>query len=171
MQIPLVPPNNLEQQCLAQIERETAFLTALEAMAAQLREAIGASATNGWSAALRLQEEMARQAAETHIQRQQWRAGAATTLGIAAEQVTLTMLAARFGEPAKAALLAGRDRLRGQLAAIARLNGFNLLLVRAHLEALRRFVLDLTGGAAPARYNRAGTCAGTNLGCLVQTKG
>ena len=171
MHNPPVMANTLQQQCLAQVERETQYLSALEAMAQQLRQAISASATDGWAAALRLQEEMARQAAHTHGERQQWRTAVASSLGIAVEQVTLSALAARFDEPARSALLAGRDRLRGQLAAVARVNGFNLLLVRAHLEALRRFVIDLTGGAAPARYNRAGACAGPTLGRLVQTKG
>src|SRR5947209_20592258 len=120
MQNPVVPPSTLEQRCLAQIERESAFLTALEAMAEQLRAAIAASATDGWAVALRLQEEMVRLAAETHAQRQEWRAASAGTLGVAADQLTLTALAARIGEPARTALLAGRDRLRGQLAAVTR---------------------------------------------------
>lgn len=141
-------------------------------MAVELRRAIGASATEGWTAALRLQQEMAHRATTMHEQRVQWRTAMAATLGIAPERVNLTAIAARIGGPAEAALLTARDRLRGQLQRFAQVNSFNLLLVRAHLEALRRFFLDLTGaGEATGRYNRAGACAGPAHGVLVHTKG
>jgi hypothetical protein len=164
--------DTLAQRGREQIEREGGLLTALTDMARALQQAIGQSATAGWAVALRLQQDMAQHAVTMHEQRMQWRAETAADIGIAPDEVTLSAIAARIGGTAETDLLAARDRLRGQLQEFARLNSFNLLLVRAHLEALRRFFLDLTGaGESAGRYDRTGAGPGPAHGGLVHTKG
>ncbi len=171
------PPNPpvdaaLCRRCLEQADAEAAFLEALAEALRQIGAAIGAGGSDGLASALRRQDETARLCAELRQRRQEWRAAVGAAIGVPPAQITLSTVAARAAEPERGRLLAARDRLRTRAGEVARLNRANAFLVRAYLEALQRFFLDLTGaGEASGRYGRAGAQTPPAYGRLVKVEG
>jgi hypothetical protein len=126
----------------------------------------------GLSVVLRLQEELARHNGDMRCQRQRWRNQVGAWLGMPSQNVTLAAVAAVLSGPSQRTLLGARDRLRKQVQEVLWLNGTNAFLVRAYLDVLQRFFLDLTGtGEASGRYGREGACPPPAYGSLLHVKG
>jgi transposase InsO family protein len=162
----------LFRHSLDHVEREVAVLTLAAETSRQIRDAIGAGGMEGLTVALRLQDELARHNGDMRCQRQRWRNQVGAWLGIPSENVTLSSVASVLSGPAQRTLLDMRDRLRRQVQEVLRLNGANAFMVRAYLDVLQRFFLDLTGtGEASGRYAREGACPPPAYGSLLQVKG
>lgn len=92
-------------------------------------------------------------------------------LGLSAENLTLTALAAKLDAPHAAELLAARDRLQDVAGELAGIQDRNANLV-AHLRSFFRGVLsDLSTPDAPVRYGPSGSKLGTLSGLKVQASG
>jgi hypothetical protein len=162
----------LEEHCRIHVESEASCLAVLADAEQRLRAVIAANNADDWTTILHLQNEVAQQVADLNRRRQAWRDEVGYCLGVPPAQVTLTAVAAILGKPAATVLLQRRTQLRQQALDVARRNALNLMLVRAHLEALERVLLDLTGaGAASRRYSRDGSSAAPAFGSLLQAKG
>ena len=94
----------------------------------------------------------------------------AAAVGLNAEPMTLSALAAKLDAPAAAELLAARDRLAALAAEIAAIQDRNANLI-AHLRSFFRGVLsDLTAPDVPVRYGPSGSRVGV-AGSAVQASG
>lgn len=153
------PHSPLAASLLESLRREEELLRAALTTATEVQTALrrgdlpGAldSSTRQWLAAELHAAGEARTASASAL---------AHALGLSAENLTLTTLAAKLDGPHAAELLAVRDRLKlaaGELAAIQDRNA-NLV---AHLRSFFRGVLsDLTTPDAPVRYGPSGSKLG-----------
>src|SRR5260221_11743915 len=104
---PLPHPAELAlfQHALDHVEREIVLLTLGAETSRQIRDAIGARGMEGLTAALRLQDELARHNGDVRCQRQRWRNQVGSWLCIPSESVTLSSVAAVLRDPSKGTLL------------------------------------------------------------------
>lgn len=162
----------LEALCRRRLGEEAAWLTRLSTTLAEVRVLLTAPAQESLEAAVRLQEELAHAASAIQIARQAWRAAVAARCGLSTQAARLSTTVEQLAPDVARELRPACARLHEQATRTAREQRILATIVRAHLEALHRFFLDLTGtGAASGRYGPAGTAAAPACGAFVRARG
>ena len=142
---------------------------------ASLREIRAALRGGGMSAladALDRQARIARASQELNDRRAKLRRDMAAVLGVAPQQVTLGMLAARLPGEAGDRLARCRERLNDMATEIDRLNSANAALVGHSLDFLERFFIEITGGdRGAAAYGPTGDTRQPAVRSIIEARG